>query len=280
MAESANLQPVIAAFQALPQADRIEFVRRIARSVPDDVWLEMVRGIAGSLDKLTVRHSEIASKADRVRVRTELWLEAHKAAAERLDFPDAPILMSVTSKAEKVRLRACAKEPWTVDWLREHVGADEVLYDIGANVGSYSLIAALKPNGGARVVAFEASYPNVTSLCANIVLNGVAERITPLPVALSDANTLARFHLLEMAPGAARHMLGDGESPEGATFYSQPVLTYRLDDLIAQAGLPPPHHIKLDVDGGELAVLRGAARTLDAASLRSLLIEVSTELSV
>lgn len=274
-----SLDQVLQAFQLLRQADRIEFVRRASKSVPDELWLEMLRGLAGGLGRFSVRHADVVSKTDRVRIRTELWLEAQRATAERLDFPDAPILMSVSSKAEKVRLRACAKEPWTVDWIRQTVRPGDVLYDIGANVGSYSLIAAMKPEGGARVVAFEASYPNISSLCANIVLNGVADRIVPLPVALSNANSLTRFQLLEMAPGAARHTLGDGESAEGPTFYAQPVLTFRLDDLIDHAGLPVPNHIKLDVDGGELAVLGGAVRTLRTPSLRSVLIEVSTELS-
>jgi FkbM family methyltransferase len=276
-AEHPSVADLIAAFHDLRQADRIAFVRRVARTVPDEVWLDMLRG--GSADRPTVRHADVASKAERVRIRTELWLEANRALAERLDFPDAPILMTVSSKAEKVRLRACAKEPWTVDWIRDTVHEGDVLYDIGANVGPYSLIAAMKPGAAARVVAFEAGYANIAALCTNIILNGVAERIIPLPVALSDENGLARFNLLEMAPGAARHTLGNGASREGPTFYPQPVLTFRLDDLVDQAALPAPNHIKLDVDGGELAVLRGAARTLAAPSVRSLLIEVSTELS-
>ena len=70
---------------------------------------------------------------------------------ERLDFPDADVFLRITSKAERMRLRACAKEPFTVEWLREHVGAGDVLFDIGANIGVYSLIAAKKPGGGARV---------------------------------------------------------------------------------------------------------------------------------
>ena len=54
---------------------------------------------------------------------------------------------------------------------------------------------------------------------------------------------------------------------------------FTLDDAIELFRLPPPHHIKLDVDGGELAVLEGASRTLASPALRSMLIEVSTSLS-
>ena len=56
-------------------------------------------------------------------------------------------------------------------------------------------------------------------------------------------------------------------------------MMFRLDDVVATFDLPLPTHIKLDVDGGELDVIAGAARTLAAPSLRSLLIEVSSDLS-
>jgi hypothetical protein len=56
-------------------------------------------------------------------------------------------------------------------------------------------------------------------------------------------------------------------------------MMFRLDDLVDRFGLPLPNHIKLDVDGGELAVLDGASRTLASPTLRSVLVEVSSALS-
>ena len=235
---------VVTAFHGLRHGDRVKVVQEIAPASPP-----------------------------------ELWFELQRAHTETLDFAGARILMRVTSKAERVRLRACAKEPWTVEWIEQTIRPGDVLYDIGANVGAYSLIAAKKPDGAARVCAFEASYANIAALCANIVLNDAAAQIIPLPVALSDTSAMSVFHLLGLAPGAARHALGDGRAAEGPVVYPQPVLTFRLDDLVAQAALSPPTHIKLDVDGGELAVLGGAARTLASPRLKSVLIEVSTELS-
>jgi FkbM family methyltransferase len=155
----------------------------------------------------------------------------------------------------------------------------DVFYDIGANVGAYSLVAVKKPGGGPRVFAFEPSYANVDSLCANIVLNDAADQITPIPFALSNADALTVFSLRALEPGSARHTLGDGPSEEGPTLYRQPVMTFRLDELIDRYGLPWPNHIKLDVDGGELAVLEGATRALASPALRSMLVEVSVSLS-
>jgi FkbM family methyltransferase len=198
---------------------------------------------------------------------------------ERLDYPHADIYLRVTSKTERNRLRACAKEPFTIEWIEGAVRAGDVFYDIGANVGAYSLIAAKKPGGGARVFAFDPSYANLASLCANILTNDAVDQITPVPVALSNASELTVFRLRTLEPGGARHTLGHGDSTEGPTLYAQPAMTFRLDDLVERFALPLPNHIKLDVDGGELAVLEGAAKTLASTTLRSMLIEVSTSMS-
>jgi FkbM family methyltransferase len=198
---------------------------------------------------------------------------------ERLDYPHTEIYLRVTSKPERHRLKACAKEPFTIRWIEEFIDLDDVLYDIGANVGVYSLVAAMKRGGGARVFAFEPSYANVAALCANVVRNGMDARITPLPMALSNETALRTFGLRSMVPGTARHGIGEVPAEEGPTVYRQPVLTYRLDDAVARCGLPLPDHIKLDVDGGELEVLEGAAATLASPTLKSLLAEVSVELT-
>jgi FkbM family methyltransferase len=201
------------------------------------------------------------------------------AAPERLDYPNADIYLRVTTKAERNRLRACSKEPFTIEWIHRCIGAGDVMYDIGANVGAYALVAAKRPGGGARVFAFEPSYANVAALCANVVINQVQELVTPMPFALSNREALTVFALRALEPGSARHTLGDAPSAEGPAQYRQPVFTYRLDDLIERYQLPWPQHIKLDVDGGELEVLEGASRALAAPSLRSMLVEVSTSLS-
>jgi FkbM family methyltransferase len=185
----------------------------------------------------------------------------------------------VISKKERERLKSCAKEPFTIDWIHRWVATDDVLYDIGANVGAYSLVAVKKPGGAARVFAFEPSYANVSALCANIVLNDAADYITPIPFALACSEGLTVLSLRALEPGSARHTLGDGPSDEGPAVYRQPVVTFRLDDLVARLALPLPNHIKLDVDGGELSLLEGAAGVLASPTLQTVLVEVTTSLS-
>jgi hypothetical protein len=73
--------------------------------------------------------------------------------------------------------------------------------------------------------------------------------------------------------------LGDAADGDEPIRYRQPVVLAPLDDLVERFGLPAPRHIKLDVDGGELAVLEGAARTLASPSLATVLVEIGIEQS-
>lgn len=194
----------------------------------------------------------------------------------RLDYEDAEIMLGVPSKTARSRLRGCAKEPWTVRWIEDWIRPNEVLYDIGANVGAYSLVAALSPAVRAQVVALEPGYPTFAALSDNVVRNGAQDRVTALPVALGRSTTLETLHLRTLDVGAALHTLGGRDGPTGAA-YHQPVLTFRLDDLVERFGLPTPAHVKLDVDGTELDVLTGADRTLSDPSLRTVLTELDDE---
>jgi len=240
-----KLESLIADFRRLGDTNKTLFLRTVVDSIPADALISV--------------HAALQP--------------------QKLDYELADIFLKVTTKSEHFRLRGCAKEPFTVDWIHRHVGAGEVLYDIGANIGVYSLVAAKKPSGAARVFSFEASYASIAALCTNIVLNGVTAHVTPMPVALSNRTDMNVFSLRDIEPGAARHALGYDDPLDGPAVFQQPVMMFRLDDLVERFAVPLPNHIKLDVDGGELEVLEGASRTLASPTLRSVLIEVSSSLS-
>jgi FkbM family methyltransferase len=196
----------------------------------------------------------------------------------RLDFPDCDIWIRASSPAEKNwRARSCAKEPWTVEWLRSAVRPGEVLYDVGANVGTFALVAA--KHSQARVVAFEPGYANFARLCDNIQLNGCQHAIVPVPLPLAERSGLVGFSYRGVEPGQSRHKMKPGawrfRGPAPATArFEQPVLAMTLDAMIASFDLPRPHHLKIDVDGAEDRVLAGAPNTLRSETLRTVLIEV------
>ncbi|HEY6507989.1 MAG TPA: FkbM family methyltransferase [Vicinamibacterales bacterium] len=197
-----------------------------------------------------------------------------------LDYPKAELRLYVTAKVErKSRLHSCQKEPWTVEWLEQHARPGDTVYDVGANVGAYTLVAAHLVGASGRVVAFEPGYASFAHLCDNIVLNRFAGVVTPVPLPLGDTSRLSHLAYNRLHPGQARHLGEDGttNAAKGAAVYEQPVLQCALDDLVHSYGLPHPRLLKIDVDGAELNVLRGARNILKGPTLEHVLMEIDLE---
>ena len=196
-----------------------------------------------------------------------------------MDYDHRDIFLNVDSDFEyRVRLHSCKKEPETVEWIETFFREGDVLYDVGANVGAYSLVASKFFGGKVQVYAFEPSFLNFPQLCKNLMLNQCQESIVPLQVALSDKTTIETFNYYNLFPGGAVHALGEAIDHNGDAFTpmsKQPVLTYRTDDFIKQFDIPSPNHIKIDVDGTEFSVLKGMDETLENKSVRSMLLELS-----
>jgi FkbM family methyltransferase len=149
------------------------------------------------------------------------------------------------------------KEPETRHWIDTYVRPGEHLWDVGANVGGYSLYACLI--SGVTVTAFEPMAANFAVLVKNIALNDLSDRITPLCVALTNEDSVAPFHLSDAAAGSAMHALGKPENAKGV-FHAvdkQTVVAARGSTLVTIFGLHSPDHVKIDVDGHERQVLEG-----------------------
>lgn len=170
-----------------------------------------------------------------------------------------------------------ARDAATLEWM-SGFEPGEVFYDIGANVGALTLSAAAMHGDCVRVVAIEPAFANFESLVRNLSLNGLLGTTIPLQVALLDRTGLEPMNYRDStAAGTSLHTIGAAVDQEGQYFTPaevQLVPTYTLDDLIAVLKLPPPTRIKIDVDGYEEPVLRGATRTLRAGTVRELMVEV------
>jgi FkbM family methyltransferase len=218
-------------------------VRAVARNVPGLSW-----AYHETRKRLIMRRGISGIDYDRVSVRI------HTNSRETVNM----------------RLHPFEKEPWTVEWMEKSLRDGDVLYDIGANVGVYTLIAAGLSDGRAQIVAIEPGYANYAALCDNIVLNGASDSVFPIPIVLGASRRIGSLSYRDTSAGAALHVL-DADH-EGA--YRQPVLVHTLDELVELFNLPVPTLVKLDVDGSEAAVLAGAARLLKDPRLRSLVVEV------
>jgi FkbM family methyltransferase len=182
----------------------------------------------------------------------------------------------VHSVTEDARVRKF-KEPWTIEWLRS-LPADAVLYDIGANIGITVLIGALGPSPGVRVVAIEPAPINFASLVKNVALNGLSDRVYPLPVGVGAATGVAALNLATRDPGGAMHSFGSILQIEGDLPRQSEGLHYclcaRLDDIVRWNGLPFPTHVKIDVDGSEWDALQGGSEVFRDPRVRAVQIEV------
>lgn len=212
----------------------------------------------------------------RLRAKLHLALGLPGEAAALLDYDRSPVRISVSSAMEyHTRLHSCKKEPETIRWIEEGLSPGDVLYDIGANVGVYSLVAAAYWGEKIKIVAVEPSPVNFARLVRNLTLNRFEGKVFPLPVALAGRTGILPFHCENLTAGGSLHALGEAVNYRGEKFTpvsSIPMLSYTLDTLIEQFELPEPTHLKLDVDGTEMAILRGAQKTL--RSIKSVLVEV------
>ncbi len=137
-------------------------------------------------------------------------------------------------------------------------GKGTVFYDIGANVGYFSVEAAALPGEGIRVVAFEPQPSLVEAIRASVALNGL-ETLQVVDALVGDEDKDATLFL---AP-ATIHTSAVEDSGRGYV-RAVPKPMVKIDTLVADGTIPPPDFVKMDVEGSEHIVLRGAARTLRA----------------
>jgi FkbM family methyltransferase len=145
-------------------------------------------------------------------------------------------------------------EPAAQQWLVELVEPGMVVYDIGANYGIHALLLARRVGPSGRVFGFEPDTEIRAALAEAIALNGF-RNVTVVPYAAADETGEALFQ--RGAHAGAGHLASVDETRGAIT-----VATVRLDDFVFDQQQPPPQLIKIDVEGAESRVLRGAERVL------------------
>ena len=165
------------------------------------------------------------------------------------------------------------KEPETIEWI-DTFRPGETLWDIGANVGIYSIYAGVK---GITTVAFEPHFANYHQLCTTIAVNGLQDMITPLCLAFAESKSVSAMNLASVEVGTSMSNFGAALDFRGQPFeaaFRQGMIGYDLDSFVEDFGIQIPDHIKIDVDGIELAIVAGARKTLANPKLQSVSIEL------
>ena len=129
----------------------------------------------------------------------------------------------------------------------------DVVFDIGAHWGYYTLLASMRVGPAGQVFAFEPSQCNLRRLRRHCEING-CENVRLLDVAVSDRNGTARLN--EEHGSRAAHLSEDGTAD---------VKVVTLDSLVNNGLLPPPNVMKVDIEGAEVAMLKGSESVLTSA---------------
>ena len=172
----------------------------------------------------------------------------------------------------EVEMLSGTYDPTSSAIIRKFIRKDSVVIDVGANVGVFSL-AALAANPHACVHAFEPTPHIALQLRQTANLNRLEGHLHLHPVALSDHRGLS--HLVNCDGGGdngGMNFLVDSPRKDGT---SQPVETDTLDAFVEREGVAHIDLLKIDVQGHEAAVLRGARACLRNRQLRSILLELN-----
>ena len=168
-----------------------------------------------------------------------------------------------------------SKEPETLAWIDTFENSS-VFWDVGANIGLYSIYAAQKKS--CKVVAIEPSIFNLEILAKNIALNKAERLVTIFPIALTNQNSQGLFSMSSDEVGGALSTFGKEYGYDGKKLdfkFQFQGIGMRMDNAVDLWGLDQPDYVKVDVDGIEHLVLEGFGEKLK--KVKSLLIEVNKD---
>jgi FkbM family methyltransferase len=216
--------------------------------------------------------------------RARSWFSALKDFVRRHLFHSRDVWLQVRSGPMKglwMHLRIPEEagfwrgehEPEVLSAITAMTASGDVVYDIGAHLGSMALTAARHVATFGRVFAFEADPSNVERLRENVTRNAFDATVHIVPAAVWSRSSASGIAFRRSRVGASRGGVeADGQHPVLADGDNIQVPAVTIDDFIA-AGNPAPHLIKIDVEGGECEVLRGG-RALFATQRPYLIVEI------
>jgi FkbM family methyltransferase len=174
------------------------------------------------------------------------------------------------------------KEPETIDWINNFTinkNNKTIFWDIGANIGLYSLYAAIKFKKKIKIYAFEPSTSNLRILSRNISVNNLQSNIIINPIALSNKeNKFLTMNEMGFEEGMSLNTCGQSYNFEGKKMNiknSYKTFSTNIDSLIKNKIIEIPSYIKIDVDGIEHLILQGGKQLFSTKKVKSILIEIN-----
>lgn len=182
-----------------------------------------------------------------------VWVEVEPGIAMFLD-PNDLVQATIMTRGRY--------EPITLDSISRYLKKGGVFVDVGAHIGYHSLKAAQIVGSQGRVLAIEPNPETLPVLRKNITAN-YGDIVTVVPVACSDSETTLEFFSASQTNSGASSISRANAEHFGNTRASYRVQARRLDAIIQENNILQVDVVKIDVEGAELLVLKGAQQTLD-----------------
>lgn len=188
---------------------------------------------------------------------------------------NSKLCFEIVSDLEKYRVESILeKEPETIEWINDISAKGGIFFDIGANIGIYSMYACYK-NSDLQVYSFEPVSNNFFSLQKNILANKFSN-IYAFNFAFSNTNKISNLYISDIRDGNSGAQIESPINENGELFGAlkiEKIITFSIDFLIEKFNFPVPNYIKIDVDGRETDILNGMQNTLLNENLKEILIE-------
>jgi len=217
--------------------------------------------------------SRVSNKLGRVHQKL---LDKFLNQSRKISHNGISMQFFIPNALNKYRVKTFSvKEPETLAWI-ELFDKKSVFWDVGANIGLYSIYAAKYNN--AEVYSFEPSVFNLELLAKNINSNGLSKKIKIFPLALSNHSGFNLFKMNNPIWGGALSTFGEDYDQYGKSFdatFEYTISGITADKVVELLSAPKPDHIKIDVDGIEHLVLEGCSNILK--TVKSVLIEINDD---
>ncbi len=159
-------------------------------------------------------------------------------------------------------------------FIDKYLEKNSIFFDIGANIGIFSLYSAIRKN--ADVYSFEPEYSNLSLLKENIINSELTDKIFPYSLAIGNKSSITNLHVADFTPGAAVSSISNNEidiTDEGFdVIWKEGVMEITLDKVCESLKITP-EMIKIDTDGNEKNVLLGSENTLKNEKLKFIIME-------
>ncbi len=176
-----------------------------------------------------------------------------------------------------------SKEKDTLEWIEKHGDTNKVFFDIGANMGVYTLFYAVTHKS--KVYSFEPSFRNLDLLVRNVVLNNLSDYVSVISNPVFDRQVINNFSQSKNIAGMSEATFGDKKKEGISNYFSRfnesstnyKTLSISIDKLVEDNLIQKPNLIKIDVDGNEIEVLKGAKKTIESKDCNTILVETRSK---